>query len=105
MVYDEVNCHLFVSQCCSKHTVLRRFREAAVLLVDEISMLSPVLLEVRCASLLLLTANILNTVAASCTAAECHRAEGSSRQQAHGRHAGGVLRGLLSAPASQQEPR
>lgn len=33
-------------QCCSKPYVVRRFREAVVLLVDEISMLSPVLLEV-----------------------------------------------------------
>jgi hypothetical protein len=34
-------------QACSKAGVLKRLREARVLLVDEISMLSPVLLEVR----------------------------------------------------------
>jgi hypothetical protein len=35
-----------VNQSCAKMSVVRRFRDAKVLLVDEISMLSPVLLEV-----------------------------------------------------------
>jgi hypothetical protein len=41
-------CFLVVvpSQSCSKGYVLKRFREAKVLLVDEVSMLSPTLLEV-----------------------------------------------------------
>jgi hypothetical protein len=36
-----------VKQACSNHNVLKRYRDAKVLLVDEVSMLSPTLLEVR----------------------------------------------------------
>jgi len=36
-----------VKQACSDHNVLKRYRDAKVLLVDEVSMLSPTLLEVR----------------------------------------------------------
>jgi ATP-dependent DNA helicase PIF1 len=35
-----------VKQACSTHNVLKRYRDAKVLLVDEVSMLSPTLLEV-----------------------------------------------------------
>lgn len=35
-----------VKQACSNHNVLKRYRDAKVLLVDEVSMLSPTLLEV-----------------------------------------------------------
>jgi len=39
-----------LAQSCAKATVVRRFREAKVLLVDEVSMLSPALLEVKSCS-------------------------------------------------------
>lgn len=43
----ESSQQFFTAQSCAKATVVRRFREAKVLLVDEVSMLSPALLEVQ----------------------------------------------------------
>lgn len=53
----------FPAQSCAKAMVVRRFREAKVLLVDEVSMLSPALLEVRSILLVTFCSNmILNCV-------------------------------------------
>jgi hypothetical protein len=89
-----------ISQSCSKGYVLKRFREAKVLLVDEVSMLSPTLLEVRPRLVFLsqgwpLTYLITRSLLSADR--EQHCAACPRQQDAHGRPAGGLLRRLLPA--------